>query len=451
MNDLAHRHTIHKDHIHHGWNNAFAPCLRIAPGESVEFETLDASSGQLTRTSTAADLEKLDLARVNPVTGPVYIDGAQPGDALKVTVLSLRPSGWGWTGNIPGFGLLADQFPNARLHHWNYDPGLAPAMYGPGGRVPLRPFTGTIGVAPAEPGLHSIIPPRNVGGNMDARDIAEGHGALPADRGRRRDLLGRRHPRGAGRRRGVRHRDRKPDRRGAQVRTRQGCAPAFAALCHAGPGLAALRRQGLRSDDRHRAGPDGRRARGGVGHGRAPRAGATATSRSTPTCCAACARTCASARSSTCRTGSCPSTSLAWCWSSVLLDDLADRARREQPHGGAAREAGHGPGRGAGLAVRGAANDDRSRGAARPSNCRGGIPTPATCEETCRRAASRRRSRLSKSPSLPRRAWPTRPAPGSRRSTSRSGYSKVPSSSRSGTRSTGSTPATAWPWCWTVP
>jgi acetamidase/formamidase len=173
MGELA-GHTIHRDHIHHGWNNAFAPCMTIAPGDTVEFETIDASSGQLSRTSTAADLERLDLARVNPVTGPVYIDGAAPGDALKVTVVSLRPSGWGWTGNIPGFGLLTDQFPQARLHHWNYDPGLAPAMYGPGGRVPLRPFTGTIGVAPAEPGLHSIIPPRNVGGNMDARDIGAG-------------------------------------------------------------------------------------------------------------------------------------------------------------------------------------------------------------------------------------------------------------------------------------
>src|SRR5207342_346436 len=60
------------------------------------------------------------------------------------------------------------------LHHWHYDASLAPAMYGPGGRVPLRPFTGTIGVAPAAPGLHSIIPPRNVGGNMDARDIGAG-------------------------------------------------------------------------------------------------------------------------------------------------------------------------------------------------------------------------------------------------------------------------------------
>jgi len=173
MSDLAHRHTIHRDHIHHGWNNAFAPALKIAPGESVEFETLDASSGQLNKSSTAADLEKLDLGRVNPVTGPVWIDGAMPGDALKVTILSLRPSGWGWTGNIPGFGLLTDQFPNARLHHWNYDPRLAPAMFGPGGRVPLRPFTGTIGVAPGAPGLHSIIPPRNVGGNMDFYNMLE--------------------------------------------------------------------------------------------------------------------------------------------------------------------------------------------------------------------------------------------------------------------------------------
>ena len=170
-----HKHTIHREHIHHGWDNTFVPKLRIAPGESIQFETLDASSGQLNKASTAQDLAKLDLGRVNLVTGPVYIDGAQPGDALKVTVLSFRPSGWGWTGNIPGFGLLTDQFPDAHLHHWNYDPSTAVSvMYGPGGRVPLKPMCGTIGVAPAEPGLHSIIPPRNVGGNMDIRDIAEG-------------------------------------------------------------------------------------------------------------------------------------------------------------------------------------------------------------------------------------------------------------------------------------
>lgn len=169
------KHTIHREHGHHGWNNAFKPVLTVAPGDTIHFETRDASSGQLSKTSTAEDLKKLDLAFVNPVTGPVYIDGAGPGDAVKVTILNFKPSGWGWTGNIPGFGLLADQFPDPRLHHWTYDAGMkTPAMYGPGGRVPLRPFPGTIGVAPAAPGLHSIVPPRNVGGNMDVRDIVEG-------------------------------------------------------------------------------------------------------------------------------------------------------------------------------------------------------------------------------------------------------------------------------------
>jgi acetamidase/formamidase len=167
--------TIHRQKHHFGWNNANPPALTIVPGTTVAFETVEASGAQLTRDSTVADVAALDFAKVNPVTGPVFVDGARPGDALKVTVESLAPSGWGWTANIPGFGLLADQFPEPALHIWTYDPAtMAPAMYGPGGRVPLKPFTGTIGVAPAEAGLHSIVPPRQVGGNMDIRDIAAG-------------------------------------------------------------------------------------------------------------------------------------------------------------------------------------------------------------------------------------------------------------------------------------
>jgi len=168
-------HTIHREHSHYGWDNSFAPRLTIAPGETVEFEIVDASGGQLGPESTLADVAALDFAKVNPVTGPVLIDGAEPGDALKVTLLAFEPSGWGWTANIPGFGLLADQFPEPALHLWSYEPGsLAPALYGPGGTVPLKPFCGTIGVVPAEAGLHSIVPPRRVGGNMDIRDISAG-------------------------------------------------------------------------------------------------------------------------------------------------------------------------------------------------------------------------------------------------------------------------------------
>jgi len=174
------RHTLHAHQSHHGWNNEFPPLLTVAPGETVEFEIRDASGGQITERSGIEAVSGMDFGLVNPVTGPVAIDGAAPGDALTVTLLSLTPSttagaGWGWTANIPGFGLLADQFPEPALHLWKYRPDLAvPAVFGPGGKVALRPFTGTIGVAPAEPGLHSIVPPRRVGGNMDIRDIAAG-------------------------------------------------------------------------------------------------------------------------------------------------------------------------------------------------------------------------------------------------------------------------------------
>ncbi len=170
---MTHRHTIHQHH--YGWDNGLAPVVRIAPGESLEFDVLDAAGGQLGATSTVLDVGRLDFARINPVNGPVFVDGAAPGDVLKVTLLEFAPSGWGWTANIPGFGLLADEFKEPALHVWQYDAKtLAPALFGRWGRVPLKPFTGTIGVAPAEPGMHSIVPPRRVGGNMDVRDIARG-------------------------------------------------------------------------------------------------------------------------------------------------------------------------------------------------------------------------------------------------------------------------------------
>jgi acetamidase/formamidase len=147
----------------------------VAPGESVEFDVYEASGGQLTPTSTVEDVTRMDFGKINPVNGPVFIDGAEPGDILKVSLLSFTPSGWGWTANIPGFGLLADDFKEAALNIWTYDPlTLAPAFFADWGKVPLKPFTGTIGVAPAETGLHSIVPPRRVGGNMDIRDVSAG-------------------------------------------------------------------------------------------------------------------------------------------------------------------------------------------------------------------------------------------------------------------------------------
>jgi acetamidase/formamidase len=174
MSDPA-RHTIHRDHHHFGWDRSIEPILTIAPGETVEFDCPDAAGGQFNAASTAADIPNLDFGRINPVLGPVFIDGARPGDAIKVTIGAFRPSGFGWTANIPGFGLLADQFTDPALHIWSYDATrMTPAVFSSLARVPLKPFTGTIGLALAEPGRHSIVPPRRTGGNLDVRDLASG-------------------------------------------------------------------------------------------------------------------------------------------------------------------------------------------------------------------------------------------------------------------------------------
>ena len=166
--------TIHGRH-HLGWDNSFPPAETVAPGSRVRFQCLDSSGGQFTKESTTADVPGLDFGKINPVTGPIYVDGAEPGDILKVTIEAFHPSGFGWTANIPGFGLLADQFPDPHLRVWDYDAdSMAPALWSGIGKVPLKPFAGTIGLAPAEPGLHSIVPPRRMGGNMDIRDLTAG-------------------------------------------------------------------------------------------------------------------------------------------------------------------------------------------------------------------------------------------------------------------------------------
>ncbi len=170
-----HNHTIHRTHHHFGWDNSFAPVETVAPGSTIHFECLDSGSGHFKRGSTVADVGTLDFSKVNPVTGPIFIDGAAPGDAIKITVEQFEPSGFGWTAIIPSFGLLADEFTDPGLTLWTYDPGsMAPAAFSSQAKVPLKPFAGTIGLAPAEKGLHSVVPPRRVGGNMDVRDINVG-------------------------------------------------------------------------------------------------------------------------------------------------------------------------------------------------------------------------------------------------------------------------------------
>ncbi|GAA1373832.1 acetamidase/formamidase family protein [Streptomyces beijiangensis] len=164
--------SIHSGQVHHTWDRAIAPVATLAPGDEVTLQLVDAGGGQLTAESTAADLGKLDFGRLNPVTGPLYVEGAEPGDALVVDILDVEVGEWGWTACIPGFGLLADEFPDPHLRISRITGGYADLL--PGLRVPVVPMIGTIGVAPPEPGPHSVIPPRRWGGNMDIRHIGPG-------------------------------------------------------------------------------------------------------------------------------------------------------------------------------------------------------------------------------------------------------------------------------------
>ncbi|QEX21045.1 acetamidase [Hypericibacter adhaerens] len=170
-----HHHTLHSNHRHFGWTRDLAPALTLAPGDTVEIDIVDGGGGQITPRSTRDDIARLDYSKLLPLFGPIAVDGAKPGDALKITILGFTPSGWGWSGVIPGFGILEEEFKDPELAIWRYDPsGKVPALFGSHARVPLKPFPGTIGLAPDEPGTVTALPPRRVGGNLDTRDIAEG-------------------------------------------------------------------------------------------------------------------------------------------------------------------------------------------------------------------------------------------------------------------------------------
>ena len=166
--------TIHvaREQSHLAWDNSIAPIARVASGAAVAFDMLDAAGGQITADSTVVAIETLDFARVDQVNGPIFVEGAEPGDTLQIELLEFQTAAWGWTALIPGFGLLADEFPQPALNIWSLVDGWA--EFAPGIRVPLAPFCGEVGLAPAEAGPHSTIPPYRHGGNMDTRHLTAG-------------------------------------------------------------------------------------------------------------------------------------------------------------------------------------------------------------------------------------------------------------------------------------
>lgn len=216
----AHTHAIRIDRSkalrqephtgHNRWHPDIPPVLRVAPGDSVVLETRDAIDGAVAPTSTSADLGRVDLNVVHPLTGPVFVEGAEPGDLLEVHIVEIAPQPFGFTTIIPGFGFLRDFFPTPFLVKWAIEGGYAVSPDLPGVRIPGGPFMGVMGVAPsrellarltareddllrrggavlppsaqgavpaAEPvaseGLRTI-PPRETGGNFDIKQLTAG-------------------------------------------------------------------------------------------------------------------------------------------------------------------------------------------------------------------------------------------------------------------------------------
>lgn len=158
---------------HLKWSKRNAPKLTVSSGETVTFDAIDSSNGQLNAQSDASAVKSLDLGLANPVFGPVYVQDAQPGDVLKVEVLNLEVGDWGWSAIIPGFGLLADEFPDPAIKIWLLDRAKGYAQF-KDMRIPLRPFLGCMGLAPATDEELSTVPPTNAGGNMDCCDLSIG-------------------------------------------------------------------------------------------------------------------------------------------------------------------------------------------------------------------------------------------------------------------------------------
>jgi acetamidase/formamidase len=173
MQRVMTKHSLSAERLHFAWDNSLTPVLEIAAGDTVTFETWDASGHHFTRTSTREDVPRPRPHAGHALTGPVFVRGALPGDTLVVEVLEVAPAAWGWTAHGPKGGLLPMDFPEPYLRIWDLTDGcFAQGMAGV--RVPLSPFCGVMGVALGQTGSHSTVPPRRVGGNMDVRQLGAG-------------------------------------------------------------------------------------------------------------------------------------------------------------------------------------------------------------------------------------------------------------------------------------
>jgi acetamidase/formamidase len=166
-------HTLDKGKVHHKWDKRNRPAIEIDSGDTVHCETAEVTNNQVTPGCAASVIGRIDFAQLYPLAGPIYVKSAEPGDILEVEILRLEPLQWGWAGIIPGLGLLAEDFTEPYIRHFDLTNGST-APLGDGIQIPIQPFCGTMGVATDEDGPLDVLPPTKGAGNIDTRHLTAG-------------------------------------------------------------------------------------------------------------------------------------------------------------------------------------------------------------------------------------------------------------------------------------
>ena len=159
---------------HNRWHPNITPVLEVDEGEEVVFQTRDALDGQFNPNTIASDLAQVEAGPIHPLTGPVYIKGAQPGDLLETEFLDIAAEPWAFSAIIPGLGFLRDVITGPFIVHWDIVDGWATSRQIPGVRIPGAPFMGVSGVAPSDAQLREWTAREN-------NAIAQGGMAFPPD------------------------------------------------------------------------------------------------------------------------------------------------------------------------------------------------------------------------------------------------------------------------------
>ena len=194
---------------HNRYHPEIAPALEVGEGEEVVLETRDALDGQLKPGATVADFASLRVGAVHPLTGPVFVKGAKPGDLLEIEFLDIAPQPTAFSAIVPGLGFLRDVMAEPFLVHWKIRDGWATSEQIPGVRIPGAPFMGVSATAPSAEKLKEwtareqrvidrggmalppdpvgavpggacgiaglrTLPPRENGGNFDVKQLTKG-------------------------------------------------------------------------------------------------------------------------------------------------------------------------------------------------------------------------------------------------------------------------------------